>query len=71
MKPITEKQKAILDFIIKFKNENEMPPTYREIAEGRGVTIKSIWDHVSALARKGYISRQDKISRGLKVLKND
>jgi len=70
MKEITLKQAEILDFIIKFKKDNDgMVPTYREIGANQNITIKGVSDHLLALKKKGYIDWISKSGRSLKILK--
>lgn len=70
MKEITQKQAEILNFIIKFKEDNDgMVPTYREIGANQKITIKGVSDHLSALKKKGYIDWISNSGRSLKILK--
>ena len=67
---LTEKQKEVLKFIIRYKEEFGFPPTLREI--GKNFNIKStnaVTDHLIALGKKGYIERRERGSRAIKVLK--
>lgn len=67
---ITEKEKEVLQYIIKFKSVNGYSPSVREIA--RGVNTKSI-NHVYTMLEdlkvKGYISFKPKTTRTINVLK--
>ena len=65
----TDRQIEILQFIIKYKEEQGMSPTIREIGDGTGITVKGASDHVQALIRKGYLSSREKLSRSLIVLR--
>lgn len=65
----TERQIEILQSIVDFKKIKEYSPTFREIADINGITVKSAADHVSALERKGYISSEQGKSRSIKVLR--
>lgn len=70
-KKLTQRQKAVLDFIIKYVAEHGYPPSIREmraefgIASLRGVTV-----HLDALERKGYI-RRESTSRSIQILKTE
>ncbi len=68
MKPLTSKQQEIFDFILDcIKNEN-YTPTMREIAEQFGFkSVNSVNDHLTAIERKGYVSRRHGASRGIVV----
>lgn len=54
----TERQLEILHFIIDFKLQNERSPTFREIMNDFGITVKGAHDHVEALEKKGYVKRE-------------
>ena len=66
-KRLTQRQQMVLDFIQSSISERGYPPTIREI--GRHLKIKStngVNDHLKALERKGYITREDMKSRALR-----
>jgi repressor LexA len=66
---VTDRQQAILDFIIDAIRTRGFPPTLREI--GRAFEIRStkgVNDHLVALERKGKIRRSDNLSRGIEVV---
>ena len=70
-RPITEKQAAILEFIVSTLRDRGFSPTLREI--GNRFSVKStngVNDHLNALERKGYIYRESGAkSRAIRVLK--
>lgn len=62
-------QRRIYDFIVGYMKLEGMPPTNREI--GRAMQIASTGHvdyHLSMLEKKGFISRQAKKSRGIKLI---
>ena len=64
---LTERQAMVLSFISESINQRGYPPTIREI--GEHLSIKStngVNDHLKALERKGYITREDMKSRALR-----
>lgn len=68
MEMITDKQKAVLDFIEKYQMANGASPTLREMRQGFGVrSDNSILKHLKALHEKGYIKKDD-TPRGIKLL---
>lgn len=69
MKNPTTKQTRILDFIITWKKNYDIMPTYQEIAKSYQVSITSIKQHIIALEKKGYIKRGNHKARSLKILK--
>ena len=65
---LTKRQKAVLDFIIDYIQENQRPPTVREIAEEFGFTVKGAYDYLRVLERKGWIEREGNRSRAIRIL---
>ena len=51
---LTDKQRSIFDFV-RQKIYDGMPPTQREISEHIGVSGKAAYDHLQAIAKKGFI----------------
>ncbi len=61
MENLTEKQKAILDFIKNTQIENGTPPTLREIMkEFSFKSIGTVQDYLRILEAKGYIRKRGK-----------
>jgi repressor LexA len=52
LRPLTERQTEVLDYIKKYIAEHRYPPTIREIAEHFRMSVKGAHDHVLALKRK-------------------
>lgn len=66
---LTDRQKAILEFIEEFIEENNYPPTYREI--GAKFDIASTFGvkrHIDALIKKGYLLSGSNTSRTLSLV---
>ncbi|WP_165423284.1 transcriptional repressor LexA [Ktedonosporobacter rubrisoli] len=66
----SEIQRKMYEFIVNYMKKEGMPPTNREI--GREMQIASTGHvdyHLTMLEKKGYISRQPKKSRGIKLTK--
>lgn len=58
--PLTKKQKDVLNFIEDFIQENGYTPSYREIAQGLGLSSPStVYQHIQALCEKGIINTGD------------
>jgi repressor LexA len=70
MKELTDRQREVLTFIVKFIDSHTYPPTIREIADHFEISIKGAHDHVTALKKKAYV-KNDKRSRTLEVIKRD
>jgi len=69
MKSLTDKQRAILDFISDFVTHEGMAPTISEISEYFSINPATALAHVSALQRKGYVNRSSK-ARSLTLTQN-
>ncbi len=65
---LTDRQREVLEFIKEFANENGYPPTIREICKRFGFQPHAASNHVDALVRKGYLSKQPLKSRSIEVL---
>ena len=65
---LTRRQKDVLDFIAGYQVENGYNPSYEEIARGlRLSSIATVHKHISALAKKNYLSRGANQSRSVEV----
>lgn len=68
-RPLTERQEAILGFIIDMIQTQGFPPTLREIGRSFGIrSTKGVNDHLRALEKKGKIRRHADLSRGIEVV---
>lgn len=64
---MTKRQAGIYLYIFDYINENNYPPTVREIADAFGIkSTNGVVEHLKALARKGYIEKGSFKSRALK-----
>ncbi len=67
-KKLTERQLEILQFIEDFVEENNFPPTYREI--GKKFNIASTFGvkrHIDALVKKGYLTTESNSFRSISL----
>jgi len=65
---LSERQRKILSFLEDFTRENEYPPTIREIGAAVGISSTSVVNYnLNVLEKKGYITRDKIVSRGLKL----
>jgi repressor LexA len=65
---LSERQQGILDFIQEFIEENQFPPTIREIGKRVGISSTSVVKYnLDALERKGLLERDRDISRGIRL----
>lgn len=67
MHELTERQQKVLGFICKSIDERGYPPTLREIGNQMGIrSTNGVNDHLRALERKGFLTREDMKSRTLR-----
>src|SRR5512135_576415 len=69
MQGLTKRQEQTLDYIRQSIEQRGYPPTLREIGEYMGIrSTNGVNDHLRALERKGYLTREDMKSRALKLV---
>lgn len=69
---LTEIQRKILDFLIDQIKGNGIPPTLAEIAANFGYKSRAtVQQHLGAIEKKGYIKKNPKLSRGIKLTLED
>ena len=67
MQGLTQRQQMVLDFIRQSIHDRGYPPTLREIGARMGIrSTNGVNDHLRALERKGYLTREDMKSRALR-----
>lgn len=67
MQGLTERQQQVLHYIRQSIQERGYPPTLREIGAHMGIrSTNGVNDHLRALERKGYLTREDMKSRALR-----
>jgi len=66
MNALTDRQLEVLRFIVQQIEDNGYPPTIREIGEALDIrSTNGVNDHLKALERKGYLTRDPVKSRAL------
>ncbi|HWV36895.1 MAG TPA: transcriptional repressor LexA [Vulgatibacter sp.] len=66
MEQLTDRQRAILEYVVRHIAEERFPPTIREIGQAMGIrSTNGVNDHLKALERKGYLERGEMKSRAL------
>jgi repressor LexA len=71
-RPLTRRQRAVLDTIDQSVTASGRPPTLREIGRRLGIaSTNGVRDHLQALIEKGYLSRDERSARGLRVIHLD
>ncbi len=67
MQGLTQRQHQVLEFIRQSITQRGYPPTLREIGAHMGIrSTNGVNDHLRALERKGYLTREDMKSRALR-----
>jgi repressor LexA len=67
MQGLTDRQQQVLHYIRQSIHERGYPPTLREIGPHMGIrSTNGVNDHLRALERKGYLTREDMKSRALR-----
>ena len=69
MKTLSIKQKQILAFLRRFREEKDYPPTIRDIVKACGISSTSVVDYnLKILEKEGYIRRDREVSRGIELM---
>lgn len=70
-KKLTDRQAAVLNYIADHIEDTGFPPTIREIGDHLGISsTNGVNDHLKALERKGYLTREDSKSRAMRPIFN-
>jgi repressor LexA len=70
MKGLTQRQKEVLEYIGEFQHNRGFPPAVRDIAKHfQLVSAAGVHKHIKALVRKGFLAKDDFLSRSLRVLR--
>lgn len=68
-KKITPKQRQIIDFIESYTAENDISPSYREIAAAVGLSsVSAVAEHVENLVEKSVLRKTEGSARSLELL---
>ncbi len=66
---LSQRQQRILEFIQKFMDEHQYPPTVRDIQNGCEVSSTSVVDYnLRKLQEMGYLTREPEVSRGIELI---
>ena len=72
IKGLNKREKAILKFIEKQIIEDGYPPSVREIGKAVGLnSTATVHGYLARLREKGYIKKEDKKGRTLRLLKSE
>src|SRR3970040_1850466 len=70
-KGLSERHKKILQVLEKHQADSGYPPSIREIGKQTGISSTSVVNYyLNQLEEEGYIERDRKISRGVRLIKN-
>lgn len=68
---LSQRQEKILTYIRRFTHEHGFPPTIREIGEEVKISSTSVVNYnLNVLEKKGFIERDKKTSRGLRLIES-
>jgi len=63
---LTKRQQQILDFIKRFIQRKQVPPTLEEIRRGMRLSaVSTIHQHIDTLVRKGYLNKTGNFARAI------
>ncbi|QDV49597.1 LexA family protein [Gimesia fumaroli] len=66
---LTDRQKAVYEFVRKEISENRLAPTVRNIGDALGIkSPNGVMCHLKALERKGWITRGENAARSIKLV---
>ena len=69
MKPLTNRQSSVLEFVAKYSYRRGFPPTLREIGDGTGLSnVSAVRGHIMALEKKGYITKDPDKARSIRIV---
>jgi len=65
---LTKKQAEVLDFVKEFLSTHSYSPTFREIAEGLGLSSPATaFEHIQSLSAKGFLHTDDGEARSMEL----
>jgi repressor LexA len=69
MKGLTQRQRQVLEYVGEYQRQRGFPPAVRDIARHfHLVSAAGVHKHIKALVRKGFLAKEDYISRSLRVI---
>jgi repressor LexA len=70
-KPLTEKQKQVLDFVVKFSQTKGYSPSLKEIAKfAKTENLSTAQYYIEQLSEKGYLKKDSYKNRGISPINN-
>jgi SOS-response transcriptional repressor LexA len=71
MEALSPRQDEIYRFILNYRKDKDLSPTFREIAEGVGLSLAAAVDHIQALRGKRYITWQPHSPRSIHAIRQE
>ena len=68
---MTQKQHEVIKFIEEYSDANGFPPTFRDVAEAMGITVRAAHDHIKRLRKKGYLTYEPRKPRTLRIVEQE
>jgi len=69
-KGLSERQRRILEVLERFQTQNGYPPSIREICDKTNISSTSVVNYyLNQLEEGGYIERDGRVSRGIRLMK--
>ncbi len=66
---LTEKQAKLFNYLEKFEQKNNYPPTFEKMAQRFHVSIPTIHQRVDYLEKKGRVTREKGVKHSIRILK--
>ena len=67
--PLTDRQRDVLRFIVRYQSEHGFSPSYREIgAACECGSTNAVNDHLKYIEKKGWIRRHPRIPRSIVII---
>ncbi len=70
MKKLTGRQAEIMAYIQDFIRLHKFPPTFREISQHFGITVRGSYDHIKAMEKKGCLRCDKNRSRAIEIIES-
>jgi len=65
---LTQKQRDIMDYIVKIKENTGVTPTQRDISQQFGIAQATVAKHLQSIERRGWIQRAKGFKNGMTIL---
>jgi repressor LexA len=71
MNDLSQRQKEVFDYIEAYRQKRDISPTFREIADGVGLSLATTMIHIQNLRDKGCITWEPKSPRSIHLIKHE